>query len=64
MQHSHFSFLDLQYFIHYTLVVFGRIVGPVIRIRPNSDNHVFGTALIKIQHTMMSDHKNDDDERA
>jgi len=29
-----------------SLFVFGQIVGPNIRIRPNSDSHIFGTALV------------------
>jgi len=31
-----------------TLFVFGRVVGPNIRIRTNTDNHIFGTAQIII----------------
>jgi len=37
---------NVQLFCTLFLYVFGKIVGLNIRIRPNSDNHIFGTALV------------------
>jgi len=40
--------LSVDLFFTLFVFVFGRTVGLNIRFRPNSDNHIFGTALIYI----------------
>ena len=45
----HFKFLMLSIDLFCALFVFGWIVGPIIRIRMNSDDHLFRTALIRTE---------------
>jgi len=48
--------LSVDLFCTLFVFVFGRIVGPNIRIRPNSDIHIFSTALIYIYYYSVPSH--------
>lgn len=41
-------FIELQAYSILFVLVFDKMVGSIFRVRPNSDNHIFGTAFIEM----------------